>query len=251
MKFSVYENGRSVLRILVLVTSVLLSPLAADAQDAPEHRTMPSERQLYKPHTQAEFGIGMLTLPTTDICLTAPDTCTKGDTSPDAYVWTLYRANEKFAIGAGVNLALPSGEDAPQQSAAGINRTHTRRYLLIDAVARYYALHLDWLEGWVGVTGGGVVINDQYQNKTAANPSAPPLLGPTGIAVGTEGLSAGLAAGMGWAFAMNWSLEGSIRSAWWVLPSHKACAPTGDCATLSGAVAMFSLGIGIAYRISL
>ncbi|MCU0694731.1 MAG: hypothetical protein MUF54_25415 [Polyangiaceae bacterium] len=114
-------------------------------------------------------------------------------------------------------------------------------------VGRYYVLQLDTVEAWTGVTAGGVVVADQY-NTQVENPSAP-ILGPQGVSVRTEGLAAGIAAGAGWKFSPDWSVEGSLRTAWWFLPSDKACAPTGDCATLSSDVAMFTLAVGVSYRI--
>ena len=63
------------------------------------------------PYTVAEFGVGILALPTTDICLAQPNTCTKGDLTPHGWIWMLYRASSEFVVGAGTSLARPfSGE---------------------------------------------------------------------------------------------------------------------------------------------
>jgi hypothetical protein len=211
-------------------------------------RAAASAPQLENPYTVAEFGVGILALPTTDICLAQPGTCTKGDVTPYAWIWMLYRATNEFAIGAGTSLARPfSGETTAQTSE--IERTHIRQYMLIDVTGRYYGLKLPNVEGWLGMTLGGAVISDQY--KTEGETSDAVILGPAGVVVRTEGVSAGIAAGLGWNFAPNWTLESSFRSAWWFLPSERACGTTGDCATLSEDVAMFSLGVGVGYRISL
>lgn len=225
--------------------------LAGDArgQQTAMSRDAAAARELQKPYTQAEAGVGILTLPTTDVCLTAPNTCTRGDITPEAYVWMLYRAAGLYAIGAGAAYALSMKSDTPQRTYANLDRSHKRDYLMIDVTGRYYALHLAWLEGWLGMTVGGVVVYDRYTTKME-NPSAP-ILGPSGVLARTEGLSMGLGAGLGWTFAANWSLETALRSAWWFLPSTRACAPTGDCATLAKDVAVFTLGIGVAYRIAL
>lgn len=239
-------NSWRIVRVFLIVTFV--SSLAF-AQETAKNRAVAFAHELDRPYTMAEFGVGMLTLPTTDICLANPQTCTKGDISLDGFAWMLYRPNAHWAVGAGVTYAMPSNSGTPQQTEANLNRTHSRRYLLADVTARYYALHLDWLEGWFGATAGAVVVSDTYKSNIE-NPSAP-ILGVNGISVRTEGVSGGLAAGIGWSFAPNWSIEGQLRSAWWVLPSTRACAPTGDCATLANSVAMFSLGLAIGYRISL
>lgn len=201
-----------------------------------------------RPYTVAEAGVGVLTLPTTDICLTSPDTCTTGDTSAIGYAWMLYRINESFALGAGVAYAPPVGSDTPQRS-PGMTREHKRQYLTIDLVGRYYLVRYAELEGWLGATVGGVAISDRYKTE-AENPSAP-IIGMTGASVRTEGLSAGFAAGLSWSFTENWSVEGSLRSAWWLLPSRKECASTGDCATLASDVAMFNASLGVGYRMTL
>ena len=206
-------------------------------------------RQLDKPYTQGEAGIGMLTLPATKVCLTAPNTCTRGDASAEGYVWMLHRASRRFAIGAGATYAPATSTDTPQKTYSNLSRSHEREYVMADIMGRYYALRSDWLEGWLGMTLGAVVVNDRYTTKTE-NPSAP-IIGPSGVMMRSEGLSMGIAAGLGWTFTTNWSLEASLRSAWWFLPDTRACAPTGDCATLSGNVAVFTLGAGVAYRIAL
>lgn len=202
-----------------------------------------------RPYTQAELGLGMLTLPGAKFCLSNPGSCTRGDTSPEGFLVMLYRPNRLWGFGAGATVGLPSGSDTPQAPYGNLDRSHTRSYLMFDAMARYYGLQLPWIEGWLGGTLGGVVISDQYTNN-AENPSAP-ILGPKGVNVRTEGMSAGIEAGIAWSFANNWSITGMLRSAWWFLPSKKECAPTGDCATLGGETAMFSLGGSIAYRIGL
>lgn len=190
----------------------------------------------------------MVTLPTTEFCLSAPGTCTHGDANLLGYLSYLYRPDANWAIGAGASLGMQSGSDSID-SPGNLERSHHRNYLMLDAIGRYYALRLGWLEGWVGATAGMVVVNDTYTNDHA-DPSAP-ILGPQGVILRTEGITTGIAFGLGWTFAQNWSAEGMLRSAWWLLPSEPKTAPTGDAATLKGQVAMFSLGIAIAYRMDL
>ncbi len=235
--------------IIGSIGCVLALASEAHGQQTALTRDAAAARELQKPYTQAEAGVSILTLPTTKVCLTEPGTCTRGDITPQGYVWMLYRAGAQYAIGAGASYAPSIKTDTPQPIYPGLDRTHKRDYLMIDMTGRYYAVHSSWLEGWVGATVGGVVVYDHYDTKMA-NPSAP-ILGPSGVLASTEGLSMGIAAGLGWTFAANWSVEAGLRSAWWYLPSTRACAPTGDCATLVGNVAVFTLGIGVAYRIAL
>jgi hypothetical protein len=234
---------------LAMGACVSLVGLRAQAQDTPQSRYAAVAPRADRPYTQAEFGVGMLTLPASKFCLSAPSSCTRGDISPEAYVLMLFRPNRSFGIGAGVALGLPSGSEQSQSPYNDVDRSHSRSYLMIDVVGRYYALQLPTLDGWVGGPFGGVVISDQYTNN-ADNPSAP-ILGPKGVIIRTEGVSLGLEAGFAWSFARNWSIGGVLRSARWVLPSTQECAPTGDCATLSGSNSMFSLVGTISYRIGL
>lgn len=241
------RNGcASVLVCIALITA--WTGNASAQKEAAATRAAAAAPRLDNPYTYAEFGLGILTLPTTDVCLTEPDTCTKGDTNPLAWVWMLYRAHPDFAIGAGTSYARSLSSDTTLKTAS-VERSHTRNYMLIDVTGRYYGLHLPNIEGWLGVTVGGAVISDRYSTVTESSDAV--ILGPSGVVVRTEGLSAGLGAGIGWTFARNWSVESSFRTAWWFLPSEKECGPTGDCATLAEDVPMFSLGVGVGYRISL
>lgn len=238
---------RRVLAGWVAIGMMVSSPAYAQ-KEAARARAAAAAPGLENPYTVAEFGLGILTLPTSDVCLTQPGTCTKGDTNPYAWVWMLYRATPDIAIGAGTSYARPLSGDITQRT-EDIERSHTRSYMLIDVTGRYYGLRFTTVEAWLGMTVGGAVISDQYKTETESSDAV--ILGPSGVVVRTEGLSAGLGAGVGWNFASNWTLESSFRSSWWFLPESKACGTTGDCATLSDDVAMFSLGVGVGYRISL
>jgi hypothetical protein len=160
----------------------------------------------------------------------------------------LYRATDDFAIGAGTSLARPFSAESTQKT-EDFERTHLREYLLIDVTGRYYGLRLPNFEGWFGLTVGGTIISDQF--KTKAETSDAVIIGTGGVLVRTEGLTAGIGGGIGWCFATNWAVESSFRSAWWFLPSKRKCGTTGDCASLTDDVAMFTLALGISYRISL
>lgn len=202
----------------------------------------------HNPYTVAEFGPGLLALPTSHFLLTQSDTRTRGEVVPYVWIWMLYRVTQDFAVGAGASLAIPFSTEITQRTDE-IERGHKRQYLLIDMTGRYYGLRLPGFDGWLGVTVGGAVISDQF--KTVSYTTEAVILGPAGVVVRTEGLSAGLTAGFGWSVSQNWTLEASVRSSWWFLPSERACGTTGECATLASGVAAFSLGIGAGYRVSL
>jgi len=199
-------------------------------------------------YTVAEFGPGVLALPTSHFLPTQSDIRTKGEVVPYAWIWMLYRVTEDFAVGAGASLGIPFSTDITQRTQE-IVRAHKRQYLLIDMIGRFYGLRLPGFDGWLGTTVGGAVISDQF--KTESHTTEAVILGPAGVVVRTEGLSAGIAAGFGWSVSHNWTLEASVRSSWWFLPQERACGTTGECATLASSAAMFSLGIGLGYRVSL
>lgn len=158
--------------------ALLHSGTAFSQEKSVQARNAAAARLFDRPYTQAELGLGMVTLPTTEFCLSAPGTCTRGDANLLGYLSYLYRPNATWAVGAGASLGLQLGSDSIQ-SPGNIERSHHRNYLMLDALGRYYALRLGWLEGWVGATAGMVVINDTYTNDHA-NPSAP-ILGPQGV----------------------------------------------------------------------
>lgn len=228
---------------------VLCASGQASAQETAKSRSAAAARLSDRPYTQAELGAGMLTLPATEFCLRDPATCTRGEIVPAGFLVMLYRPNRRWAIGAGASMAVSSNTPNPTNYYTQLDRSHSRNYLLFDTMARYYALQLDWIEGWVGASIGAVIVRDMYKNN-ADNPSAP-IVGPKGVDVRSEALTTGIEAGLAWSFGKNWSIAAALRSAWWLLPDERSCAPTGDCATLSGKTAMFSLSAVLGYRIGL
>ncbi len=206
-------------------------------------------RSLGQPHTMAELGVGVLALPTADVCL-RPGSCSRGDTGVVASIWQMYRANLDFAVGAGISLAMQPAADTVHSGEAGISRSHTRSYFLVEAQGRYYALHRDWAEAWVGLTAGGVVVSDRY-SIDGGDQSQAALLGPRASTVRTEGLSGGALVGAGWSFAPNWTVSASIRLSRWWLPHEPAKTVFGDTATLRDTQNVVDLGLALGYRIAL
>jgi hypothetical protein len=225
---------------------------------APAHATKPSAalaeprvitgfRALDRPHGMAEAGFGWLTLPGADVCSQAG--CKAGDTSFELDGWQLYRQNTRLAFGAGLLLALVPTTDAPQgDEDNGIKRDHTRKYLTLEGMLRYYPYVGEKLEIWTGLTGGLVVLSDRFQVVSDFNK---PLIGPAGVTIRTEGGTLGVALGGAYELSRHWSVGGSFRFGNWFLPDKPATDPLLDEASLTGRNSVFSLGFNLAYRIPL
>ncbi|MDF3067503.1 MAG: hypothetical protein K0R38_3104 [Polyangiaceae bacterium] len=186
---------------------------------APAHATKPSAalaeprvitgfRALDRPHGMAEAGFGWLTLPGADVCSQAG--CKAGDTSFELDGWQLYRQNTRLAFGAGLLLALVPTTDAPQgDEDNGIKRDHTRKYLTLEGMLRYYPYVGEKLEIWTGLTGGLVVLSDRFQVVSDFNK---PLIGPAGVTIRTEGGTLGVALGGAYELSRHWSVGGSFST---------------------------------------
>lgn len=209
----------------------------------------PNPRKLVRPHGAAEVGVGLLTLPGAEICVDVSQGCETGDTSLELHAWQLYRASSELAFGAGITLALTPSTDAPREDPAGVPRDHARRYFTVEAVGRYYAVVTRSVESWLGATAGLVVLSDRFAPQNPDSDKA--LVGPPGVTIRTEGLTVGLAGGVGFAIAPNWSLGTSLRVATWFLPETPAVDALGDEASLAGRVTMFDIALTLAYRLNL
>jgi hypothetical protein len=212
----------------------------------------PHEGAFDRPYTVAQLGVGLLTLPAADVCLSSLNgrTCTKGDNSIELDFWQLYRANRFFAIGAGASVALVPVTDNPPSPDPTIDRTHTRSYFLVEAQGRYYFVRAETFEAWLGITAGGVIVSDRYsidlvQKSTAA------IIGPNASTVRTEGGALGALLGSSWHFAPNWAFGFSVRYMQWFLPHDPATTVFLDRATLTGEQRAFNFGISVSYRIAL
>lgn len=207
--------------------------------DLPEAREARGFAALERPTGIAEAGFGWLTLPGAEVCVVE---CSRGDTSFELDVWQLYRQNRRFALGAGIMLAL-----IPTNDGSGAN--HNRRYMTVEGTARYYPYVGDNVEWWVGVTGGLVVVSDSYE--VARPPSDRALLGPTGDTIRTEGGSIGIAGGPVFSLARHWTAGGTLRYGHWFLPDRPAVDALGNQASLTGSNTVFSVGVNLAFRLDL
>ncbi len=226
-------------------TPVAAAPATA-AEPETEPRVISGFHALNRPTGIAEAGFGWLTLPGAKVCSSQAG-CKAGDTSFELDGWQLYRQNIHLAFGAGLLLGLIPTTDAPRP-AEGIERNHSRKYLTLEGMLRYYPYVAETSEFWVGVTGGLVVLSDRFQVVDAYDK---PLIGPSGVTIRTEGGTLGLAFGGAYQLSQHWSLGGSFRFGNWFLPSVPAQDPLKDSASVAGRNSVFSLGLNVAYRIGL
>jgi hypothetical protein len=222
---------------------------SARADEAAQSRAGLAAKIYDRPYTLAQLGVGLLWLPSADVCLKGRP-CTKGDRSFELDFWQLYRANRAFAVGAGATIAITPTTDNPPSSTAGIDRSHTRSYFMVEAVGRYYWFTPTWMESWVGVTVGGVIVSDRYsvEGREVSNVA---LVGPGSSNVRTEGATVGAQFGAQWTFATNWAAGFTVRYARWFLPNQPANNVFLDRATVAGGQGMLDIGILCSYRIAL
>lgn len=233
------------------LASLTLAAPARRADAAPpelgEPRVITGFRALDRPHGMAEAGFGWLSLPGANVCSQAG--CTAGDTSFELDGWQLYRQNVRFAFGAGLLLGLIPTTSAPHsENDNGIQRDHTRKYLTLEGMLRYYPYVGEKFEFWTGITGGLVVLSDRFQ---VVDDYDKPLIGPAGVTIRTEGGTLGLALGGAYELSRHWSVGASLRFGNWFLPDKPATDPLLDKASLTGRNSVFSLGLNVAYRIPL
>jgi hypothetical protein len=218
----------------------------ARADPESEPRVISGFHALNRPTGIAEAGFGWLTLPGANVC--SQTACKAGDTSFELDGWQLYRQNVHLAFGAGLLLGLIPTTDAPHGDQVGIERNHSRKYLTLEGMLRYYPYVAETWEFWIGITGGLVVLSDRFQVVDAYDK---PLIGPSGVTIRTEGGTLGLAFGGAYQLSRHWSLGGSLRYGNWFLPDKPATDPLKDNASVTGRNSVFSLGLNVAYRISL
>ncbi|MDP9034586.1 MAG: hypothetical protein M3O50_07240 [Myxococcota bacterium] len=247
---------RSSLALPLLAAALGIAPSAA-AQD-----TGRSPRLLFdRPHTVAELEAGIIVLPSAPISAanrggTTPlGTVGNGDATVQTGIHLLYRATRDWAIGAGGMFAPRPTSDPNYGGASGLKRTHARSYLFLGGELRYFPIRTRWFEGWVGVTGGGILVADRF--TTNAGQEVPSVLGTKTVTVSTEGFAIGAQAGGNYLITDQLVIGLTLRADRWTLPSQKpfsqetSCDLIGDCPTLTGSAAAFELGLTIAYRIPL
>jgi hypothetical protein len=234
--------------LLALSGAAIAVPRSALAEETASTRSALAARGVDRPYTMAQLGLGLLTLPAADVCLKARP-CTKGDTSFEVDFWQMYRANRRLAVGAGASIALNPTTDSPP-SEAGIERSHTRSYFLVEGQGRYYVIDSPFVEAWIGATAGGVIVSDRYAIDEGDKPTAA-LIGPRASNLRTEGGTVGALVGMQWSFAPNWAAGFSARYMRWFLPHEAATTVFFDRATLTDQQSVINFGLSCSYRIAL
>lgn len=228
---------RAGLALLALMASTRPA-FAEDPASELVPRTVVGFAALDRPTGILEAGLGWLTLPGAVAC---QEECSRGDTSIELDVWPLYRADKRFAVGAGLMIGLiPTNADGQK---------HSRRYMTVEGTARYYPYVGENVEWWIGATGGLVVLSDRFVVGQTESDRA--LLGPQGQNIRTEAASIGIAGGPVIALGRSWAFGCTLRYGIWFLPTEPAHDVLGNQATLTGNTAMVSLGFNIALRLGL
>jgi len=227
----------------------------AHAENTSRVLTTTSEGIVDRPHTVAELEGGIIALPNAPISSsqrggeTPFGTIGKGDATVVVGMHLLYRASRELAFGAGFLFGPQPTSDTQYGGATGLKRSHARSYLLVGGELRYIPLRSKTLEGWVGLTAGGVIIADRFSTDTGEK--VPAILGTPDVTVRTEGFTVGVEVGGSWMFADRWVTGIILRTDRWILPNSQQCSPIGDCGTLTGTVESIQFGITIGYRIPL
>jgi len=209
-------------------------------------RTSRGYMAIDRPVGIAEFGLGAFTLPGAEIC--GPGSCSQGDVSFELDAWQLYRPTLRYSFGAGITMGLLTIRSPGSEDPAAFARDHSRGYLTVEAIGRYYAYVGETVEAWAGLTSGLAVVRDSFSDKQSTELS---LVRPRGAPIRSEGLALGFALGSTFALSPNWSVVGSARYGAWFLPTKPATDPFGDKASLTGQTNVVALSLGVGYRIPL
>lgn len=195
----------------------------------------------------AELGLGWLTLPSARIC--NAQHCAKTDTTPLIELWNLVQFDGAFALGGGITLGLFPTTGLPIDSPSDIERSHSRSYLTIEGLARYYPIQGDGFEFWLGAGLGLIVLSDAFVSQEGQ--SGDSYIGKPGVTLRSEGLSVFGATGLSFALDQYWHLGASTRLGAWQLPLEPARSPFGDAASMAGTTFFVYGGLSLALRAEL
>jgi hypothetical protein len=201
-------------------------------------------RDFSRPYGVVEFGVGVLALPDARVCGDAG--CDRGDVSVEVDAWPLFRASPRFAVGAGLTLALTPTQDVPQGGDQAFPRDHSRRYFQAEGIGRYYLLHGQALEAWSGLSAGLVVVSDNFRTRGGTRDVT--LIGTDSANIATEGLSLGWAAGVTFGVSDALQVGGTLRIASWLLPTKHERISFGEEASLADRVTMINVSFVVAYH---
>lgn len=230
--------------------SLLALSTVAAAQTRADDAKRPSvpARTEERPQGMAEFGVGLLTLPGAEICVQRVAECAEGDTSLELTAWQLFRITSRFAVGAGIGLALTPTTDPPRNDPVGLPREHERRYFSLGPGVRWYPHVGERFEFYLGVQGGLVVVSDEFIPKKGQRDQPSP---SSGAQIRTEGWELGAAVGVAYVFNPSFSIGGHLRYGEWFLPRTPKTDIFLDEASLTGPNEVFSIGFNVSYRVAL
>ena len=235
---------------VAVALGLLQSAARADDGPSPSYESLLSRR-----HTVAMFQTGIVALPGAPISAsqrggnTPFGTIGRGDATVEVGVNVIFRVARDWSFGAGVLFGPKPTSDAQYGGTSGLARTHSRSYLVWGLEGRWLPIRHRYVEGWVGVSAGEVVLADRFETDVGTSRAA--ILGARRVTVRSEGFASGLQVGADWLVTERLVLGVNGRGNLWVLPSDEACTAIGDCATLSGPVFAFELGLSVGYRIPL
>lgn len=239
------------MRAAVALALAFIAPSVALADDPPEV----ARRVVDRPHTIALLELGVLALPTAPVSAAEKGgdvpllgTIGRGDATIQMGIHVLYRGGRSWAIGAGFLFAPRPTSDTQYGGLSGLPRTHTRSYLFVGIEARYVPVHTKVIEGWLGLSGGGVVVADRFYTDV---PMTVPNLGAKGVTRQSEGLALGVQLGVDWLLSERLVAGLAIRAHRWILPNEPSCTVIGDCTTLLGTTEAFEAGLTFGYRLPL
>jgi hypothetical protein len=246
--------------VVALGLAVPRSARAAEAAPAGSPPESASDEALARiidrPHTIAEIEAGVIALPNAPISAGQRGGDTplvgkigRGDATLQTGLHVLYRWHRNYALGAGALFAPAPTSDDEYGGLGALRRTHSRSYLFLGVDGRYIPLHYKYFEAWVGLSTGAVIIADRF--TTESKETVPPILGTPDVTIHTVGLAIGAQAGASYYLSENWIAGLNLRGYHWLLPDTRSCSAIGDCATLSGSVQAFEVGLTIGYRLAL
>lgn len=230
---------------------MVLVPSIAAAEDPPEV----TRRVVDRPHTVAAVEMGILALPTAPVSqserggdIPLLGTIGRGDATIDLGIGVLYRGGRSWGIGAGFRFAPRPTSDTQYGGLSGLPRTHSRSYLFVGIEGRYIPVHTKYIEGWLGLSGGGIVVADRFYTDV---PTTIPSLGAKGVTMQSEGLALGVQLGIDWLISDRLVAGLALRAHRWILPNEPSCSAIGDCTTILGTTESFEAALTFGYRIPL